>query len=323
LVCKSICCQCVKKYPRLPAQKIKIICGIEIPQHLIGNGAGFESFFLTSKPSKMNTETILKSDVLDILFDKRNKLYGAYMLRKFYPDRIKKSLAMMLGLVVVFCVFALIPRQISNGIAYTVVEGPTLVNVLPESKKPAPKPTAVTVSKSNFNANKFLDVISIVPDKDSADILNNDLEKFNPGAVTATGNADDPPFDVSESSYPGSPFAPVAKDEPMPDPAIPVENPEVESTYPGGMNALRDFLQRNLINPRDLEEDEQVSVKIKFIVGYDGTLKRFETVQDGGDDFNKEVIRVLKKMPQWLPGKSRGKNVSVWFTIPVKFVSKD
>ena len=47
-------------------------------------------------------------------------------------------------------------------------------------------------------------------------------------------------------------------------------------------------------------------VKVKFVVGYDGNLKSFELVQDGGSDFNNEVIRVLKKMPEWIPGKSKG-----------------
>ena len=57
------------------------------------------------------------------------------------------------------------------------------------------------------------------------------------------------------------------------------------------------------------------------MVGYDGVLKGFETVEDGGKAFNQEVIRVLKKMPTWIPGKTSGENVSVYYTIPVKFVS--
>jgi len=66
-----------------------------------------------------------------------------------------------------------------------------------------------------------------------------------------------------------------------------------------------------------------IAVKIKVVVGYDGKLKIFELVQDGGIEFNNEVIRVLKKMPAWLPGKSRGQNVSVYYTIPVKFIGED
>jgi len=90
--------------------------------------------------------------------------------------------------------------------------------------------------------------------------------------------------------------------------------------FPGGINALRRFLERNLRNPRDLEDGELISVKVMFVVGYDGKLQRFEVIQDGGKEFNNEVIRVLKQMPAWVPGKSRGQNVSVFYTIPVKFV---
>ena len=91
-------------------------------------------------------------------------------------------------------------------------------------------------------------------------------------------------------------------------------------SYPGGMEALRNFLQRNLHNPKDMEEGELVNVNVSFVVGYDGRLQRFEVVKDGGDEFNKEVIRVLKKMPEWVPGKSNGENVSVYYNIPVKFI---
>lgn len=94
-------------------------------------------------------------------------------------------------------------------------------------------------------------------------------------------------------------------------------------SYPGGMSALRKFLERNLKNPRDMEEGEVANVKVKFVVGYNGELQSFETFQNGGDEFNRKVMRVLKKMPNWVPGKSKGQNVSVFYTIPIKFISAD
>ena len=91
--------------------------------------------------------------------------------------------------------------------------------------------------------------------------------------------------------------------------------------YPGGFTALKKFLEKNLHNPVEMDEGEMVEVKIRFVVGYDGKLKDFEILEDGGNMFNNEVIRVLKKMPEWLPGKSNGEKVSVYFTIPVKFTA--
>jgi len=66
-----------------------------------------------------------------------------------------------------------------------------------------------------------------------------------------------------------------------------------------------------------------VSVRVKFVVDYSGKLQSFVTLVDGGEEFNKEVVRVLKKMPEWIPGKAKGENVSVYYTIPVKFVPSD
>jgi periplasmic protein TonB len=176
--------------------------------------------------------------------------------------------------------------------------------------------------KTVINTAKFPGTVKIVNEKDSADILPDNLENVRIGSVNITQGVDEGMLDAPSNTVAAEPAVTVKK-TPEPDLSIPVENPEVEPSYPGGINALRIFLQRNLTNPRDLEEGEQVSVQIKFIVGYDGKLQRFETVRDGGADFNNEVIRVLKKMPQWIAGKSNGRNVSVYYSIPVKFVPND
>ena len=98
---------------------------------------------------------------------------------------------------------------------------------------------------------------------------------------------------------------------------------DVLPSYPGGMDALRKFLEKNLHTPDELENGETVNVRVKFVVDYTGKLQSFVTVLDGGDAYNKEVVRVLKKMPNWIPGKANGENVPVYFTIPVKFVMTD
>ena len=86
--------------------------------------------------------------------------------------------------------------------------------------------------------------------------------------------------------------------KPTVDKITPNDFAEVMPSYPGGIQALRKFLEKNLKNPQDLEEGQNIKVRIRFIVGYDGNLKGFETIQDGGTAFNNEVIRVLRKMPQ-------------------------
>lgn len=267
----------------------------------------------------MNTEMILKSDTLDILFENRNKLYGAYTLRKFYPKRIKTSLVIMLGVVIAFCVFALINKTGTPGLTVFDFDDPAMVKVDQHKKiEPQKIPPA---KKVMINSQKLVSTIEMV--KDSSDKLSDNLENLIISNVTITDGVEGTNMVGQQNDGHENTIAVAVKEVPLPDPAIPVENPEVEPSFPGGISALRTFLQRNLTNPRDLEEGEQVIVQIKFIVGYDGKLQRFETVKDGGDEFNSEVMRVLKKMPQWIAGKSNGRNVSVYYTIPVKFVPND
>ena len=59
----------------------------------------------------MNSESIMNSDVLDIVFEKRNKLYGAYTLRKFYNHRLIKSLGITIGAVTFLSAFTFIPAR--------------------------------------------------------------------------------------------------------------------------------------------------------------------------------------------------------------------
>jgi protein TonB len=96
---------------------------------------------------------------------------------------------------------------------------------------------------------------------------------------------------------------------------------DVLPAYPGGIEALREFLLKHLETPDELQRGETVSVRVKFVVDYTGKLTRFETLQN--DVYNKEVLRVLKKMPDWVPGKTKGENVSVYYVMPVRFETSD
>ena len=83
----------------------------------------------------MNIELIMKSDVLDIVFDKRNKAYGAYTLRKFYNSRLIRSLAVMLIAVILLSAFTLLPDSNSGDIEYIATEA-GFVKILPSPKIP-------------------------------------------------------------------------------------------------------------------------------------------------------------------------------------------
>ena len=91
--------------------------------------------------------------------------------------------------------------------------------------------------------------------------------------------------------------------------------------FPGGQDALAEFLSANVKYPKIAQENSiQGRVIVQFVVAKDGKIENVEVVRTGGDpSLDREAVRVIKSMPRWQPGKQRGKPVRVKYTVPVNF----
>ena len=264
----------------------------------------------------------MNSDVLDILFENKNKAYGAYSLRKFYSHRLYKSIGVMAAAVTLFTVCAFIPRKEKK-------KGSTIITqtiVIPETKQEKKKEEIKLVKVKVVSTQKLMSAVLIVPNTVKTDTLRLlkegvliGVENIKGDSLTGKGLASIP----GQESGQAVDTSQVVSKPPVFNPDLVDNNPDVLPTFPGGSPALIRFLKNNLSNPKDMEEGEMVKVVVKFVVGYDGKLKSFDIVQDGGEAFNKEVIRVLKKMPAWNPGKSKGREVAAYMAIPIRFVPAD
>ena len=262
----------------------------------------------------MKSESILHSNVLDIIFENRNKEYGAYVLRKESDKRLRQGIFGMLGLVLIFCVFQNFNKN-RNVIPLIPLVDPDVFVAPPPIYQE--KKTTVAIASHPLTH----------PDNPPPRIVKDDV----PVKIeTPTLIARDDHHEIGPpSDKPGLGVATqqgVVKDsvgikevvkEKIVDKNKPIDHPDIAPRYPGGLNELIRFLKSNLQSPNDL--DAEVQVKVRFVVNYDGTLSRFDIDQSGGDAFDTEVLRVLRKMPKWIPGKSNGDNVAVWFVVPVKF----
>jgi len=266
----------------------------------------------------MNIDLILKSDALDLLFENRNKAYGAYDLRKFYPDRMKIALAIMFISAGLVSASTFLPDSSTAKPVYIVIQDHVIREIKEVKKIPEPKQLLHNINRSSQS--KFISSFLMVPEKDSSDVLI-DISEIRIGSTTSIGTEVDLEDVVQGSAGISSP--PQVPAEPVAQLEQPYENPDIQASFPGGEKALIRFLERNLQTPGSLESNETVQVKVKFVVDFEGDLQSFSVEKDGGIDFNKEVIRVLKKMPRWKPGKKGGQNVPVYYTIPVKFTSVD
>ena len=96
---------------------------------------------------------------------------------------------------------------------------------------------------------------------------------------------------------------------------------EQQPSFPGGMQALREYLKENTHWPLGHEEDcISGRVVVCFVVEKDGSTTEFEVIDEHHPSLEAEAVRVLQQMPKWTPATQDGVKVRVEYTVPVKFV---
>jgi len=91
--------------------------------------------------------------------------------------------------------------------------------------------------------------------------------------------------------------------------------------YPGGQKELQNFLATNIKYPIEAKEKKiQGKVYVRFVVTKEGTVSNISIAKKVDPILEAEAIRVVSLMEKWTPGKQKGQNVDVWFTIPINFV---
>jgi protein TonB len=280
----------------------------------------------------MRADTVLQSDLLDILFEHRNKEYGAYTLRKEYDHRLMIALTAMFSLVILFFAWfffnnnknkdntqIILPAE--DSIVLRVVEIPR--DPLPPPPPPPamkPQPPVATI-KSTPPVIVPDDVLPDPPpttdqlDKDDALISNTTTDGEKPDGTMPVS-----PATGDHGSGPGQP-QPAMMSEPEDKVWKAVEKmPE----FPGGTAALIRFLGKHLRVPEDkLEAGERMRVPVKFVVDKDGMLTDVQFAETADEEYKSEIRRVMKKMPKWIPGIQNGKPVAVYFSIPIIFEVTD
>ncbi|HUC83307.1 MAG TPA: TonB family protein [Flavisolibacter sp.] len=268
----------------------------------------------------MTSQQILHSDLLDILFEGRNKLYGAYLLRKNYSRELAKAMGITLLLVLLLVLLGGSPAKEKASAPQKEAYELTAL-VIPEEPKPeVPKPKIQQppAAAQPMKTDVFLDKIRPLDVTRNAVVTQDNLLTTAVGTTQVDGPIStgvQPPQLPVVTGGTGTGEPEVKKEEPP----LPSRQPQ----FPGGANAWLNFLSRHLRPPADMDAGEKRSCLIKFSVDEEGAITHFQVVQSGGDAFDNEVIRVLKKMPRWLPAIQNGKPTAVSFTQPVTFVAQE
>jgi protein TonB len=259
---------------------------------------------------------LLKNSWLDIVFEGRNKMYGAYELRRKNGGVTLRAL-LIGALIFVFLLSTpllakLIPdskeedEPLDQKIVTVKIPPKEIPKDLPPPPPPKPKVEQVKFVKPVVA--KAEEVVEDPPPQ--KELVDKTIGDKNVEA------SDDGVFSNELPAGTGEPAAIVDDNKIYNTAGI-----EVKPDFPGGIAKFYKFVQDNFRAPE--EEGLKGNVIVTFVVEKDGSLTDIKVVRDIGYGTKDEAIRVLRKSPKWTPGEQNGKKVRVLYSLPIRVQSPD
>lgn len=261
----------------------------------------------------MEQSKILTADVLDIIFEGRNKAYGAYDLRKTYNRRLMIAIGGMIGICLFILLFVILANFVApKKQAQILVQDVQLADVKQEEKKPEPppppppkqEPPKVEITK--FTPPKIVKDEEVKPEEKPPE--QEKLEDTKIGTINQEGEKTDvvaPPVEQST----GQVEAPKVQQE---DYDKEFKTVQIEAKFPGGAGAWQKYLERNLNSNAPVDNGAppgNYTVVVSFLVDKSGNISEVQALNDPGYGTAQEAVRVIKKGPAWTPAVQNGRNV--------------
>lgn len=255
----------------------------------------------------MEKSKLLSADLLDILFEGRNKNYGAYDLRKTYRKRIRLALAGMILVCLLMIAATLIAN--SDGKPKHVVEVADVQLENMTEKQPDPPPVIPPkiempkLASIQYTAPKIVQDNEVKEENEIKEVEK--MEDTKIGTITQDGAKDDgliaPPVEKSTG------IGTIKKAEVDIDHIF--TSVEIPAEFQGGLSAWKKFLERNLNNDLPAENGAppaDYTVTISFVVDRSGNISDVRAENDPGYGTKDEALRVIKKAPSWKPAMQNG-----------------
>ena len=269
---------------------------------------------------------LIDNNWTDLVFEGKNKEYGAYVLRRDTGKRNVKALVwVMIGIALIFAIayanLAIQNAMKQNAAIETDVELSKLAQKK-EAKVERKEPVKVEVeqkvvekvkSSVKFTAPEIKKDDEVKPEDEIKS--QDDLSKTN----TAIGTFDVKGNDEAEGEVLKAKEV-VVDEKPKEEETKVFDVVEQMPSFPGGDAELMKFLHDHMKYPAVAEENGiQGRVICTFVVERDGSITDVKVIKSVDPSLDKEAIRVLKSMPKWIPGKQNGSAVRVKYTVPVTF----
>ena len=268
----------------------------------------------------------------DLIFQDKNRDFGAYQLRKNSEKRHTLAVIFtLIGLAVVILAVIgyakLSDKLAAEREAELLLERERMqqVEMAPEEEVPEEEPEEQKMEMEipevpeEVLATVQVTQIAIVDaDKVKNEVMTMDEQMEDNtarGVVTQEGSDDADKFQAVKEQVV---VVEEPKEEPKPDQIFTaVEQP---AEFPGGQEALMKWLSNNIRYPESAQQNGvQGRVTVRFVVEKDGSVSGATILKGVDKDLDAEALRVVKRMPKWQAGKNNGQAVRSYFTLPVTF----
>lgn len=261
----------------------------------------------------MEISKILSANILDILFEGKNKDYGAYELRTTYNKRMKAALG-----ITAIIVMTVITLTMSNkagiatnnyiGFDFDPEEPPVQEPIIP----PAPKVIKTKVVRTiAYTPPIIVDDTKVIEPPVEVDKLDGRIDiKSNDGEIDNTLS---PPNEIKNSSVVLE--GPAKKENKADEEFGPIE---IEAKFKGNWNA---YLQKEIEKNMDelTEAGESGTCIVKFVVSKDGTVSEVQAITMKGTKLAEIAVNAIRKGPKWIPALQNGVPVNAYRQQPVTF----
>lgn len=256
---------------------------------------------------------VIDRDWCEIVFENHNKQYGAYQLRREYDRNLILGIVFTMtlsgGLMSLPYISARLFPEATSQMPDPITDvftfdKPPVFDIEQPKIEPAPE-----ASQPKVTTEKYVEPV-IVPDPQvttNTMTTNENLGNVNTSTTTTTGTTNITTFRVEPQPTP------------VPESSEALRIVEVMPVFPGGDQALFEYLKRNIRYPDPAKAvGIQGRVYVSFIIGADGRVSRAEIIKSV-KGLDAEALRVIQNMPAWTPGRQGGVAVPVQFVLPIQF----
>ena len=247
----------------------------------------------------------------DVVFENRNKSYGAYLLRRAYANRLLVGL----GVTVMFVMVVLSLHSMRKENSHRPLEEPPLVAdgrvIHPPPIVEAKPKRVVTPPRQTQNSNT---TVLVTRDEVEEEDPIEDRVEYTSGEDFGSG-------DLGTPEGLGN-IALLPEPEAIELPRV-FDVAEVMPQYEGGLEAMMKFIQKKIRYPRAPRQiGIEGTVIVRFVVNGDGSISDVQVLRGVHPDYDKEAVRVISMLPSWRGGSHNGRPVAVRMVLPIKFSLK-